>query len=177
MAKSPAGGRWIGIGACNVWSASRPVRAPAFVTLPIGSTTALAVAVLCGRGRPGLALSLMAGIAALVGWASALLPALGLAAVAWLCLVGFVVVGNGELRFSRWSELIYLLVPALFALVGHLVAVVQARSERRVRRPESMTGSATLSVRLVPAAPMLRPAPRVARRSYPATPAKEPYDV
>lgn len=86
-------------------SAQREINSPAFIGLPFGSAAAFAMPVFCGPSRLALAIVLLTVVVGVTGLVSEMRVAISVAAVAWFCLVGFVLVGNSVAPVAARSEL------------------------------------------------------------------------
>jgi hypothetical protein len=108
-------------------------------------------AVVCGTGHVVVALVVLSVVAFVVGSVSTLLAALAVSGIGWLFLIGFVVAGQGVLRFHGESDGIRLLVLAGAGSGGRLVAIVTSAARRRRRARADMPYPEAL-----PAVPMPR---------------------
>lgn len=107
-----------------------------FVALPVGAAAAFVLAVACGPGHLDAALVALSVLVFTVGYLSTLLAGVGIAGIAWLLLIGFVVDGEGVLRIhtADWPRL------GLFAGIttfGWLIRVI-ATAFQNYNRPDNL---------------------------------------
>jgi hypothetical protein len=93
-----------------------------------------AAAVLCGRGHIVPALAVLSIMVFVVGISSTVLAGLAVSGIAWLCLIGFVVVGTGVLRFHP-GDGIRLLLLAGASMSGSLTRSAVSWMEKRGSGP------------------------------------------
>ncbi len=111
---------------------SRSVDTPAFIALPGGAAIAFFLTAVCGPGHVVPALVLVSVVVFGLGCLSTLSAALGIAGIGWSLLIGFVVVGRGQLRFHWPADGLRLAILVGVAGSGRLArAIAQFVGNRR----------------------------------------------